>query len=64
MLPSGEIKVYIEKPDVKNGFHYAACFLPRYRWEDVRVFTDQKMSRWNRCTSRKECLLQMERKFG
>ena len=46
MLPSGEVKVYIEKPDVKDGFHHATCFLPRYRWEDVCGFTDQEMSRF------------------
>ena len=23
ILKSGEVKVYIEKPDVKDGFHYA-----------------------------------------
>lgn len=46
MLPSGEVKVYIEKPDVKDGFHHATCFLPRYRWEDVFGFTAQEMSRF------------------
>ena len=46
MLPSGEVKVYIEKPDAKDGFHHATCFLPQYRWEDVCGFTEQEMSRF------------------
>ncbi len=39
MLPNGEVKVYVEKPDAKDGFHHATCFLPGYRWEDVQGFT-------------------------
>ena len=31
-LLNGEVKVYIEKPDAKDGFHHASCFLPAYRW--------------------------------
>ena len=46
MLPNGEVKVYIKKPDAKDGFHHATCFLPRYRWEDIYGFTDQEMSRF------------------
>ena len=32
MLPNGEVKVYIEKPDTKDGFHHASCLLSAYRW--------------------------------
>ena len=39
MLPNGEVKVYVEKPDAKDGFHHATCFLPGYRWEAVPGFT-------------------------
>lgn len=46
ILPDGEVKVYIEKPDAKDGFHHASCFLPRYRWEDVCGFSDQEMNRF------------------
>ena len=28
MLSNGEVKVYIEKPDARDGFHHAYCFLP------------------------------------
>ena len=36
------VKVCIEKP-VMNGFHSAVCWLPEYRWEDVRGFTPEEI---------------------
>lgn len=33
-LPDGKIKVYIETPDEKDGFHHAICYLPDYKWEN------------------------------
>ena len=46
VLPSGEVKVYVEKPDAKDGFHHASCFLPPYRWEDVDGFTGEEIARY------------------
>lgn len=46
MLPNGEVKVYIEKPDAKDAFHHATCFLPGYRWEGIYGFTDEEMKRY------------------
>ena len=34
LLDDGSVKVYVEKPDEKDCFHYATCFLPEYRWEE------------------------------
>ena len=31
MHPDGSVKVYMEKPDAKDGFHHAVCWLPDYR---------------------------------
>ncbi|WP_243416723.1 hypothetical protein [Oscillibacter valericigenes] len=45
-LPNGEVKVYIEKPDAKDGFHHASCFLPAYRWEDICGFTPEEIARY------------------
>ncbi|OLA25655.1 MAG: hypothetical protein BHW26_05440 [Faecalibacterium prausnitzii] len=28
MLPDGRVKVYFEKPDAKDCFHSAVCYLP------------------------------------
>ena len=46
MLPNGEVKVYVEKPDAKDGFHHASCFLPSYRWEDVEGFSTKEIDRY------------------
>ena len=36
------VKVVIEKP-VMNGFHSAVCWLPDYRWENIKGFTSQEI---------------------
>ena len=35
MKPDGRVKVYIETPDEKDGFHNATCYLPDYTWEKI-----------------------------
>jgi len=40
MKSDGTVKVYIETPDEKDGFHNAVCWLPEYRWEDVKGYSD------------------------
>lgn len=46
MLPDGEVKVYVEKPDEKDGFHNAYCFLPEYRWENVNGFSKEEIGKY------------------
>lgn len=48
MLEDRTVKVYIEKPDEKECFHHAVCFLPEYRWEDVFGFTKDELERYQR----------------
>ncbi len=43
MLPDGKVKVYIEKPDEKDCFHHATCYLPDYQVEDVYGFSEDEM---------------------
>ena len=43
LLNNGEIKVYMERPDKKDVFHHATCFLPSYRLEDVFGFSEKEM---------------------
>jgi len=38
-----QVKIYFEKPDEKDCFHYATCYLPEYRWEDVFGFSNEEM---------------------
>ena len=43
MKSDGRVKVYIETPDEKDGFHNAVCWLPEYKWEAVSGYTDDEM---------------------
>ena len=45
-LPDGSVKVHIEKPDEKDCFHQAECFLPAYRWENIYGFTAEEIARY------------------
>ena len=41
MKADGQVKVYIERPDAKECFCTASCWLPDYRWEDIVGFSDE-----------------------
>lgn len=43
--PDGRVKVYIETPDEKDGFHDATCFLPEHRWEDIHGYSAAELER-------------------
>ena len=44
--PDGRVKVYVEKPDAKDCFHNAVCWLPGYTWEDIFGFTPAGIRRY------------------
>ena len=44
ILPDGRVKVYIETPDLKDGFHNATCFLPEYEWTDIHGYSENEMN--------------------
>ena len=44
--PDGRVKVYVEKPDEKDCFHNAVCWLPGYTWEDIFGFTPAEIRRY------------------
>lgn len=46
MQQDGTVKVYIEKPDEKDCFHYATCYLPGYRWDDIYGFNNSEKERY------------------
>ena len=46
MLEDGSVKVYIETPDEKGGFHDATCFLPDHRWVEVHGYSDEELNRF------------------
>ncbi len=43
MKEDARVKVYIETPDEKEGFHSAVCWLPEYRWESIQGYTEEEM---------------------
>lgn len=43
MKSNGQVKVYIETPDLKDGFHNATCYLPDYKWENVFGYSVAEM---------------------
>lgn len=46
ILEDNTVKVYVEKPDEKDGFHNAECFLPEYRWENIFGFSDEEIQKY------------------
>ena len=44
----GRVKVYIETPDLKDGFHNATCYLPDYDWENIYGYTEKEMDYFRR----------------
>ena len=46
MKADGRVKVYVEQPDEKDCFHYAACWIPGYRWEDISGFSPEEINRY------------------
>lgn len=45
-LPTGKVKVYIEKPDEKDGFHHMTCYLPDYSVEEIFGFDDDSVKKY------------------
>ena len=43
MQEDGEVKVYIETPSDRGGFHSAVCWLPSYRWDDINGYTPTEL---------------------
>lgn len=41
MKPDGRVKVYIERPNEKECFLTATCWLPQYEWEDINGFSQE-----------------------
>lgn len=46
MLDDNRVKVYIEKPDARDCFHHATCYLPAYQWVDVSGFSEDELRRY------------------
>ena len=47
MKQDGQVKVYVEKPDDRDFFHNAVCWLPGFRWEEVNGFSQCELDRYD-----------------
>lgn len=45
-LPTGNMKIYIEKPDETDGFHHMTLFLPDYHIEEVYGFQKAEVKKY------------------
>ena len=43
MKADGRVKVHIETPHEKDGFHNAVCWLPEYHWENIQGYTEAEI---------------------
>jgi hypothetical protein len=43
MREDGTVKVYIETPDEKDGFHNVECILPQKKWEKINGYSEKEM---------------------
>lgn len=43
MLPDGRVKVYVEKPDEKDFFHNAVCWVPGYNGKITTGLRQRKL---------------------
>ena len=65
MREDGTVKVYLERPDEKDGFHHAACCLPSYQWDDISGFTKEELTRYQEIIeSTAHLILQFAREGG
>ena len=46
MQDDGRVKVYVEKPDEKDGFHHMTCYLPDYEQTDISGFSKKEIDRY------------------
>ena len=46
ILPDNRVKVYIEKPDEKDGFHNMTVYLQGYAVEDVFGFSESEVNKY------------------
>lgn len=46
LLDGGEVKVYVETPDEKDGFHNMTLYLPSYRITEINGYTQAEVDRF------------------
>ena len=44
MRENGQVKVYIETPEERDGYHNVLCWLPEYKWEKNNGYSEAEMA--------------------
>lgn len=57
LLDGNMVKVYFERPDERDCFHHATCYLPDYHWEDILGFSDEEIKRFHKLLKSVEFLI-------
>lgn len=58
------VKVYMERP-TEGGFDSAVCYLPDYRWEDIKGFSELDIARLEKLiASLSHIIIQLAREGG
>lgn len=65
MDENGNVRVYIEKPDEIDGFHYATIFLPSFERGEVYKFTESEMQGYTEIIKNsQDCILRFAKEGG
>lgn len=65
MNEDGIVKVYIEKPDEKDGFHYATIFLPSLETGEIFKFSESEMEGYMEIIKNSQkCILRFAQEGG
>ncbi|HIT68451.1 MAG TPA: hypothetical protein IAC36_00920 [Candidatus Aphodomonas merdavium] len=46
LLEDHRVRVHLERPDAKDCFHSADCFLPGYEWTNISGFEEKDLRRF------------------
>ena len=57
MNADGTVKVYIETPDEKDGFHNMTCYLPSFEIKEVNGYSTKQVEAFMEIVRSKENLI-------
>lgn len=63
--PDGRVKVYIETPDEKDGFHNMTYYLPTYEVKDVNGYSDKQVEKFVEIIkSKAHLIIELAKEYG
>lgn len=65
MKEDGTVKVYIETPDEKDGFHNMTYYLPTYEVKDVNGYSDKQVEKFVEIIkSKAHLIIELAKEYG